>query len=335
MAYPDLPKEKPYSWLNIILIAICLSMFGYSIFYFTYPNEHHRLMERLGVSSDFNFDFLNKPVVAEKPVIEEEVIEETVDVIEPPEVTTLLSAAQPTEVIKEVEEENPLPLLDESDDLVLSAIDEFSETALVTDNLLQSSLIRSTVVFIDNFSRGDLITSFSPLFPSKEPFKVKRSNGKIFVSIYGYKRYDAYSNYIASLDSEKLVQAYHTFKPLVDESYAEVAREGTKFDDVLNDAIDMALSVPVINGPITLKSPSVMYLFNNPALESLNDAQKLLLRLGPDNLTKVQDKLKSIKAELVKQSLETNNVNSAPVVEAESSAAVETTYEPTSSIQEE
>ncbi|WP_025566175.1 DUF3014 domain-containing protein [Psychromonas sp. SP041] len=315
MAYPDLPKEKPYSWLNIILIAICVSMFGYSIFYFTYPNEHHRLMERLGVSNDFNFDFLNEPVVAEKPIIEEDVIEEAVDVIEPSEVTTLLSAAQPTEVVEEVEEENPLPLLDESDDLVLSAIDEFSETALITDNLLQSGLIRSTVVFIDNFSRGDLITSFSPLFPPKEPFKVKRSDGKIYVSIYGYKRYDDYSNYIASLDSQQLVQAYNTFKPLVDESYAEVAREGTKFDDVLNDAIDMALSVPVINGPITLKSPSVMYLFNNPALESLNDAQKLLLRLGPDNLTKVQDKLRSIQAELVKQSMESDEVYSSSTLE--------------------
>lgn len=315
MAYPDLPKEKPYSWLNIILIAICVSMFGYSIFYFTYPNEHHRLMERLGVSNDFNFDFLNEPVVAEKPIIEEDVIEEAVDVIEPSEVTTLLSAAQPTEVVEEVEEENPLPLLDESDDLVLSAIDEFSDTALVTDNLLQSGLIRRTVVFIDNFSRGDLITSFSPLFPPKEPFKVKRSDGKIYVSIYGYKRYDDYSNYIASLDSQQLVQAYNTFKPLVDESYAEVAREGTKFDDVLNDAIDMALSVPVINGPITLKSPSVMYLFNNPALESLNDAQKLLLRLGPDNLTKVQDKLRSIQAELVKQSMESDEVYSSSTLE--------------------
>jgi len=300
MAYPDLPKEKPYSWLNIILIVICVSMFSYSIFYFTAPNSHHRLMERLGIANDF--DFLHKSESIDKPAIDENVIKEKVDVI--PLLSTIepLLTAQSTEVVEEeIIEEVPLPRIEDSDDLVLSTIEEFSKTALVTENLLQSGLIASTVVFIDNFSRGDFIASFSPLFPPKEPFKVKRNDGKIYVSIYGYQRYDDYSNYIASLDTEKLVQAYHTFKPLIDESYAEIAREGTQFDAVLNNAIEVALSVPVINGPIILKSPSVMYLFNNPALEALNDAQKLLLRLGPDNLTKVQDKLRSIQAELVKQ----------------------------------
>ena len=327
MAYPDLPKEKPYSWLNIILIVICFSMFGYSIFYFTYPNAHHRLMERLGVASDFNFDFLKKSEMIDEPAIDNNVIEEKVEVIPTP-VIEPLSTTQPTEVVEAVEEEeSPLPVLEESDDLVLSAIEEFSETALVPGNLLQTGLIASTVVFIDNFSRGDFIASFSPLFPSKEPFKVKRSDGKIYVSIYSYQRYDDYSNYIASLDSEKLVHTYKTFKPLIDESYAEISREGTQFDDVLNNAIEMALSVPVINGPITLKSPSVMYLFNNPALEELNDAQKLLLRLGPDNLTKVQDKLRSIQAELVKQNMESDKVYS--------SSALEKTVEPALSSQED
>jgi len=193
-----------------------------------------------------------------------------------------------------------LPSIDESDPVVLTAIQKFSEEPLIANNLLKIDLLRSTIVFIDNFSRGDFIASFSPLIAPKERFQIKKSGDKVYVSVLNYHRYDIYTQYIDTIDSKKLVQTYRSLKPLIDQSYAEISLPGADFDDVLNDAIDMALSVPVINGPITLKSPSVMYLFSNPELEKLNDAQKLLLRIGGTNLEKLQNKLKIIAVELNK-----------------------------------
>ena len=295
MPYPDLPKEKSYSWLNIVLILICVFIFGYSIYYFTYPEQHHKLVERLGLSTFFQDNHRTNEVETTETVTP--LIKEDVDPLVNNE-TPLHSSSE------QVANESPisdLPVLSESDPEVLLSINDFSEPSLMNSKVLQKGIISSTVVFIDNFSRGDFIASFSPLLPPKLPFKVDTASGQTIVSQQSYQRYNAYAAYIDSLDTEKLVNAYQTFKPLIDESYAEIARPGTEFHDTLNNAIDVALSVPVIEEPITLHSPSVMYLFDDPTLEKLNDAQKLLLRFGPDNLITIQSKLAEIQSELNKQ----------------------------------
>ena len=301
MAYPDIPKEKAYSWLNIVLILTCIIMFGTSTYFFAYPDSAPRLIERLGLTHYVN-DIMKRTAVVNKVdenVInnraeEELLVKESELLTSPPVITEPLPVVEEPEVLVDPS----LPAIDKSDPVLLTAIQDFSEEPLVTDLLLKEDLLRRAIVFIDNFSRGDFIASFSPLIAPEGPFHVKKSNEKIYVSVLSYHRYDIYMQYIDSIDSEKLVQTYKIFKPLIDQSYAEISLPGANFDDALNEAIELALSVPVINGPITLKSPSVMYLFNNPTLEALNDAQKLLLRLGGANLAKLQNKLKSIKDEL-------------------------------------
>lgn len=304
MAYPDTHKEKAYSWLNIVLILTCITMFAGSTYFFAYPNSAPRLIERLGLThyvndiikiatdviDENNNDYSNKEPERDLLTKEGELVTSTVVIAEP------LLEEQEAEIFVDPN----LPLIDESDPLILTAVEDFSEKPLITNHLLKVDLLRSTIVFVDNFSRGDFIASFSPLLAPEERFKIKKSGDNTYVSVLNYHRYDIYMEYIDSIDSEKLVQTYRNLKPLIDQSYAEISLPGVDFNDVLNDAIDMALSVPIINGPITLKSPSVMYLFNNPELEKLNDAQKLLLRIGATNLTKLQEKLKNIESELNK-----------------------------------
>ncbi|MBB1272177.1 DUF3014 domain-containing protein [Psychromonas sp. SR45-3] len=319
MAYPDSKKEKAYSWLNIVLILTCLTMFGTSTYFFAYPDTAPQLIQRLGLTSYFN-DKMEKLAALKQTQRQEAMAQpekETVVIKEVPDLEQVeipqkeedllvasalgvlpISAAQPTEIVID----SNLPLIDESDPLVLEAIEEFSEQTLIVDNLLEQDLLRSTVVFIDNFSRGEFLASFSPLLATDIPFRKKDSNGKTYVSVLNYHRYDNYTKFIDSIDSEKIVATYYMLKPLIDQTYAEISLPGVDFDEVLNDAIEMALSVPVINGPISLKSPSVMYLYNNPTLEALNHAQKLLLRLGGKNLTIIQAKLVEIQAQLMAQS---------------------------------
>jgi len=308
MAYPDSYKEKSYSWLNVFLILVCILMFGYSVYYFNNPYGHNRLMARFGLTGDFKplpKKRIDQPLVVESPSPEENLIVAVEPEIEEPLPVAVIEPEIEPEVIEELPVEevvhNGLPLLNDSDPLVLSTIDESSDTSLVGDNLLQQDVLHSTIVFIENFSQGELLSDFSPLFAPEAPFKVKESYGKIFMSVLGYQRYDNYTNFIVSMDAEKVVAAYKMLKPLIDQSYSEIAKPGSNFDDALNKAIDLALDVPIINGPISLNSPSVMYKFNNQNLENLSDAQKLLLRFGSKNLSKIQTKLKSIKVELQKE----------------------------------
>jgi hypothetical protein len=50
--------------------------------------------------------------------------------------------------------------------------------------------------------------------------------------------------------------------------------------------------------PLQLVKPSVMYLYADSRIEDLPDLDKLLIRLGPKNVLRLQSKLKSIEAQL-------------------------------------
>ena len=66
------------------------------------------------------------------------------------------------------------------------------------------------------------------------------------------------------------------------------------FEDVLTQAITQLLSVPVTDGPVALRPVGIGYGYADARLEGLTAAQKQLLRMGPENVRKVQSKLREI-----------------------------------------
>jgi len=58
------------------------------------------------------------------------------------------------------------------------------------------------------------------------------------------------------------------------------------------------LETPVIEGPVRLVRPVVMYEYEDPRLESLAGAQKQMLRMGPRNTKLIQAKLSELAIEL-------------------------------------
>ncbi|WP_278373940.1 DUF3014 domain-containing protein, partial [Idiomarina abyssalis] len=95
-----------------------------------------------------------------------------------------------------------------------------------------------------------------------------------------------------------LVENYELFKPLVQEAYAEIGYPESDFDNTLLDAIEVALDTPVPDGLVQVEDDSVMYTFADDSYESLPAAQKQLLRMGPDNIQRVKDKLREIRRAL-------------------------------------
>ncbi len=66
------------------------------------------------------------------------------------------------------------------------------------------------------------------------------------------------------------------------------------FDKTLDEAIVELLKVPVVKGEILLESKVISYAMADPKLEDLSEAQKHLLRMGPENVRKIQAKLREI-----------------------------------------
>lgn len=224
--------------------------------------------------------------------------QEPLEVSEPMEKTATAISGQPIKESPAIKPVEKLPSLDNSDSLVLTSAQQLSSLPSYQSLLIPQDIIRNFVVFIDNFSRGELLANFSPLIKPSERFTVLKADKKMYLNPESYQRYDRYANILAAIDADFAIRQYRTLKPLFAEAYQEIGYSELSFTDTLIDAIDEVLSTPVITEPIALVAPSAMYKFADPELEALSDTQKLIIRMGPDNTQKLKGKLQQIQQAL-------------------------------------
>lgn len=191
------------------------------------------------------------------------------------------------------EENQPVPPLQESDEFIVENV-EPSEKSL----MIPIDIITNSVVFIDNFSRGELVSRFSPLLKPSQPFTVTNIDKAIVMQVESYQRYDKYAETVSRIDVDNFISLYQRLTPLIDQAYQDIGYPKGSFNNTLNKAITEVLDTPIIRYKIKLNAASVTYKFEDENLELLPDTQKLMLRMGPDNLQKVQQKLEEIQSEL-------------------------------------
>ncbi|PKF61020.1 hypothetical protein CW745_11960 [Psychromonas sp. psych-6C06] len=189
---------------------------------------------------------------------------------------------------------SPLPELDASDQFFIEKVTTTQNSKL----FIEVDIIRNIVVFVDNFSRGDLLSNFSPLVEPSTAFSVTNKNGKIVIAEESYSRYDDYARTINNIDVDEFITQYQMLMPLIDQVYEEIGYPKGTFTLTFDNALQHILETPIIRYPLTVISSSVNYKFSDENIESLPDTQKLLLRMGPNNLQMVQHKMQQIKNEL-------------------------------------
>jgi hypothetical protein len=86
---------------------------------------------------------------------------------------------------------------------------------------------------------------------------------------------------------------------LIDEAYAELGYEDD-FTLTLQDAITRVLDMELPQSDMSLIRPSVMYKYRNVELESLDASDKLLLRLGKENLLIIKSVLLEINEKIAR-----------------------------------
>ncbi len=241
-----------------------------------------------------------EPVVPAPQPIEEPVKEE--EPVERP----------PTEL---VEEDKPavqeivitLPELNESDDWLQKKLPDLTWRNELIPLLVTEDIIRRFVVFTDNFSQGLLAYEHSLFVQPKDKFSVDEQS----VNVEGEKnvwqwdnktskRFDLYVDLLRSVDSSTLVNWYIDMKPLIDEAYRELGYE-EDFTYTLQDAITRVLDMELPKSSMEVTRTSVMYKYQDPQLEALDDSDKLLLRIGKENLLIIKSVLLEINEKLAKR----------------------------------
>ena len=229
---------------------------------------------------------------ASEPVMESvsDVTAESIDAVDPFEPVEPAEPAQPTFV---------LPRLDDSDELIRDGVLSLTREEAINTWLSAAELVRKFVVLVDNAANGNVAKDSVAVLKPQGAFLVKPLNDTVYVmDEAGYTRYDEMTRIFASLDSRRAAEFYSLLKPLFAAAYAELGYADKQFETVVFQAVGRVLETPVLEEPVRLVRPVVMYRFEDPQLESLSPIQKQLVRMGPQNSRVIQAKIGEMAREL-------------------------------------
>ena len=191
-----------------------------------------------------------------------------------------------------------LPELDASDAFVRDVVAGLSSRPQLAEWLATDRLVRrfvgSVVQVAAGLSPRDELEFMEPegSFAVREPGE---PSAAAVVDPASYRRYDPVAATFVSLDTEGTAELYRRLRPLFREAYRDLGFSEGSFDGVMARAFETLLAVPVPEGPIrVVPSGADAYEFRDPALEDLAPAQKHLLRMGPENVRRVQAKLREL-----------------------------------------
>jgi hypothetical protein len=232
--------------------------------------------------------------------LNEQVVEETL-----PENEIITETAEVTfvDTVEEEAIEEPQISLDESDLWLSAKLNNFIPTKSIVNLVVTEGLIRRMVIFTDSMTRGEVIYKYSPLQSPDAKFTLKdMSNNKVQTWAWDESttaRFTPYVQLVQALSTEDFIAIYSEMKPLINQVYSELGYPDTDFTDTLIDAIDHIVDFNMPDQSLALTRTSVMYKYKDEYVESLQDIDKLLIRIGADNIEQLTPQLQSIRKMLV------------------------------------
>lgn len=187
-----------------------------------------------------------------------------------------------------------LPPLPETDAIVRQLVVKLSSHPKVLAWLATNGLIQNFAVATLNVSEGKTPVMHLRALAPQAKFSVLQTDRGFVVDPRSYRRYDDFAAAVSGLDAAGTARLYLTLKPRITDAYRELGYPEGDFDRVLEGALKPLVNTPAIDSNAVLREKVLSYQFVDPQIEELSPAQKQLLRMGPDNMRRVQDKLREI-----------------------------------------
>ncbi|MGA9524757.1 MAG: DUF3014 domain-containing protein [Myxococcaceae bacterium] len=191
-----------------------------------------------------------------------------------------------------------LPTLDGSDDFFRTWARQVMGDANVHAWLSSPGLLRRLAAAVSSAAEGESPAALLPFFVPEAPFEVDEQGEQAFIAPASWERYDALTTLVAKLDAKQAASAVDAMNPLLSQAWREIGRPGTTFKSALGEVLDRLLAVPVIDADVEVVPKGAVWAYADPELEGLSPVQKHLLRLGPENVQKVQAKLRELREAL-------------------------------------
>lgn len=191
--------------------------------------------------------------------------------------------------------------LDESDPVVREVSAASLDNTVFAQALLQEDLLERSAALFEAAGNGAVLRKVFPIPQPEGKFQATRVDGQLLTDPQSHRRYDPYAAAIASLDTAALAAAFHRFRPLLEEAYANLGFRAEDMDNALIAALDQVLAAPVLEKPAELVADVNTYTYRDQSLEDLTPLAKQLLRMGPRNQALIQEQAKSLRAALLQE----------------------------------
>tara|TARA_B110000305_G_scaffold118345_1_gene132905 strand:- start:132 stop:1001 length:870 start_codon:yes stop_codon:yes gene_type:complete len=223
----------------------------------------------------------------------------TPDIPQQPEPVAVLAGADNTVLAAETSVDQ-IELMD-GDSMLRQELAATGTDSIMSKLMSNEHPINVSAAFIDGLGRGVILKKLLPGDPPKQAFSVVEEDEVIYISPSSYQRYDSYTDILTALDSKRLVSSFHALRPIYEQAFQYLGLDPGDFDNTIIRALDQVLATPDIIEPIALQPKSVVYIFADPALENLPPVQKQLLRMGPDNISRIKQQARALREGLLAQ----------------------------------
>lgn len=206
-------------------------------------------------------------------------------------------------------DEIPLPMLSESDPLVLENLNEMLGSPAVIRYVVSDNVISRIVATVDTLGTRQIpavvqvingpATAFAATPDSQPDRIISNEEGdsipQFIINPATYERYTPYVELFEAVDSAQWVNLYRQYEPLLLEAYRQMGYSEGSFNERLLVIIDELLATPTASDPVHLNKPEAYYFFTDPELEALTAGQKIMLRMGSGNAARVKVKMEEIR----------------------------------------
>ena len=195
------------------------------------------------------------------------------------------------------EQEAELPALADSDDFVRTRMDDCLAAVFSDDGPID--ILRRVAAVLDNAARGELSRAGTALFdlPAGE-FSVQARGDRLYIDAANFRRYDPVVDALTCVPLERLASLVRLFRPLLAQSLRELGLPDADVDTVVQDALKEILAVPMPLLPIEVVRTDKGYAYAYEKLEAASPLSKQLVRLGPDNLVRLQRHVQQLRSVL-------------------------------------
>ncbi|MEM9623783.1 MAG: DUF3014 domain-containing protein [Pseudomonadota bacterium] len=181
-----------------------------------------------------------------------------------------------------------LPPLTDSDNFVREQIADWQLPGVWLE---REELLARAGSVLTNAAAGQVPHRQLTFLVPAQNFSVTQIGELYYLDSTTHLRYDPYVNALTRLPAERAVALYDLLTPLLNEALAGLGeRRGAK--QLLRESVatlqNKIDNLPVLPPEVELLRPNVLYEYADPQLESLPRLDKLLLRIGPENVSRIR-----------------------------------------------